>query len=60
MNYDLRDLLKTPHEPLTKEQYENFDKYMAMTNDDKSADTVDLMPAVLELTAEMNAKKSYW
>ena len=33
--YDLNELLANPNAPLTREQFESFDKYMAMTNDDK-------------------------
>jgi len=58
--YDLKELLENPHRPLTGEQYGNFDKYMAMTNDDKSARDVDIGPAIDELVREINEKKNYW
>jgi len=58
--YDMAELLKNPARPLTKEQYENLDKYLRPTNDDKSAKDVDIGGAVDELIAEMDANGSYW
>jgi len=58
--YDMAELLKNPASPLTKEQYENLDKYLRPTNDDKSAKDVDIGGAVDELIAEMDANGSYW
>jgi len=57
--YDLREILKNPNKPLTKEQYENWDKYLRPTNDDKSAKDVDIGTAVDEIIAEMDKNKSY-
>jgi hypothetical protein len=54
--YDLKELLKNPDTPLTEEQFENWPKYMAMTNDDKSAAGVDIMPAVLARIREIDKK----
>jgi hypothetical protein len=58
--YDLDKLMADPYKPLTREQYENFDKYMAMTNDDKPASEVDLTDAVEELIEEMDVKGVCW
>ncbi len=58
--YDLDELLANPDAPLTREQFENFDKYMAMTNDDKSASDVDIGGAVKEIAVEMNANGICW
>ncbi|MCL2688530.1 MAG: hypothetical protein FWE57_01610 [Chitinispirillia bacterium] len=58
--YDLKELLKNPDTPLTEEQFENWHKYMAMTNDDKSAADVDIMPGVLERIKEMEEKGTWW
>jgi hypothetical protein len=58
--YDLAELLKTPDRPLTKEQYENLDKYLRPTNDDKSARDVNIGEAVDELIAEMDNNGTYW
>jgi hypothetical protein len=58
--YDVAELLRNPDSPLTKEQYENLDKYLRPTNDDKSAKNVDIGGAVDELIAEMDENGSYW
>jgi hypothetical protein len=58
--YNLTELLRNPDLPLTKEQYENLDKYLRPTNDDKSAKDVDIGDAVDELIAEMDENGSYW
>jgi hypothetical protein len=58
--YDLAEALKNHDKPLTAEQFENFDRYMALTNDDKSADEVDIGRAAREIIEEMNKKESYW
>jgi len=58
--YDLDELLKTPHKPLTKDQWNNFDRYMRMTNDDKSAAEVDIGPAVDREIARIKRKGAYW
>ena len=58
--YDLKELLMSPNRPLTKEQYGDFDKYMAMTSYDKSAKDVDISLAIDELVMEINERKSYW
>jgi|TergutMp193P3_1026864.scaffolds.fasta_scaffold783585_1 hypothetical protein len=58
--YDLDELLANPDKPLTREQYENFEKYMAMTNDDKPASEVDINHAVDEIIEEMNTKGVCW
>ncbi|MCL2181994.1 MAG: hypothetical protein FWB85_00810 [Chitinispirillia bacterium] len=55
--YDLKDLLRNPHVPVTRE---HFEKCMAMTNDDKSASEVDIGPAIDELVKEINERGSYW
>jgi hypothetical protein len=58
--YDLAALLKTPKQPLTKEQWNNFgETYMKMTNDDISAGTVDIEPAISRRIAEIRAKGTY-
>jgi len=58
--HDLTELLKNPERPLTKTQYENLDKYLRPTNDDKSAKEIDIGSAVDELIAEMDKNGSYW
>jgi len=58
--YDLDDLLKTPDKPLTRDQWNNLDRYMRMTNDDKSAAEVDIRPAVDREIARIKRKGSYW
>ena len=58
--YNLAELLRNPDRPLTKEQYENLDKYLRPTNDDKSAKDVDIGVAVDELIADMDENGSYW
>lgn len=58
--YDLDDLLAHPDRPLTKEQWNNFDRYMRSPNNDKSAAEVDIAPAVKKAVAEIRSKKSYW
>jgi len=58
--YDLDELLKTPNKPLTRDQWNNFDRYMRMTNDDKSAAEVDIGPAVNREIARIKRKGVYW
>jgi hypothetical protein len=58
--YDLAELLKSPDTPLTDEQFENWPKYMAMTNDDKSAAEVDIGPAIEARIKEIEEKGTYW
>jgi len=58
--YDLAELFENPDRPLTEAQYENLDRYLRPTNDDKSAKSVDIGSAVDELIAEMDANGSYW
>jgi hypothetical protein len=58
--YDLAEALKNHDKPLTKEQFENFDRYMAMTNDDKSADEVDIGPAIEARIREIDKLGTYW
>jgi len=56
----LATLLKTRKQPLTKEQWNNFGSlYMKMTNDDISADTVDIRPAINRRIEEIRAKGTY-
>ena len=57
--YDLDELLKTPDKPLTKDQWNNFDRYMRMTNDDKSAADVDIGPAVKRIVNRIRRQKTY-
>ncbi|MCL2329657.1 MAG: hypothetical protein FWC39_14260 [Bacteroidetes bacterium] len=59
-NYDLRELLKNPHTPLTKEQYENWDKYLKFTNDDKTAADVDISTGIAERIKEIESSGTYW
>jgi len=54
VEYDLSELLKTPKKPLTKEQLEHFDEYMAFKNHDISASEVDISEAVEEIIANMD------
>jgi hypothetical protein len=54
--YDLKELLEHPDTPLTEEQFASWPKYMAMTNDDKSAAEVDVMPAVQARIKEIREK----
>jgi len=58
--YDLDELLETPEKPLTRDQWNNFDRYMRMTNDDKSAADVDIGPAVERDIRSMRRKGSFW
>jgi hypothetical protein len=58
--YNLDDLLKTPDRPLTRDQWNNFDRYMRMTNDDKSAAGVDIGPAVDKIVRRIKRNKTYW
>jgi len=58
--YDLTELMANPDKPLTREQYENFDKYMTMAESEKSASEVDITGAVADLIVEMNAKGVCW
>jgi len=58
--YDLDELLKTPDKPLTRDQWNNFDRYMRMTNDDKSAAEVDIGHAVERDIRSMRRKGSFW
>jgi len=58
--YDLNELLANPDAPLTREQFENFDRYMAMTNDDKPANDVDITDTVMEIAGEMRANGICW
>ena len=57
--YDMEKLLETDA-PLTKEQFENFDKYTNFTNDDKTAGDVDIEAAVKQRCKEIDEKKTYW
>ena len=54
--YDLAELLRTPDKPLTKEQYENWHKYLRPINDDVSASDVDIRRGVEEIIAEMDRR----
>lgn len=58
--YDLDELLENPHTPLTKEQLNNWPKYMAMTNDDIPANEVDISDVVEARIREINEKGTYW
>jgi hypothetical protein len=58
--YDLAEALKNHDKPLTKEQFENFDKYMAMTNDDKSADEVDISRSIARRIEEIDRLGTFW
>jgi hypothetical protein len=58
--YDLDNLLKTPDRPLTMNQWNNFDRYMRMTNDDKSAADVDIEPAINKIANRIRRNKTYW
>jgi len=58
--YDLDELLEAPHTPLTDDQFNNWRKYMALTNDDKPASEVDISDGVLELCEEIDRKGTYW
>jgi len=57
--YDLGELLKNPHKRLTKEQYENWDKYISQGNDDKSADDIDIGDAVEKRCREIQERGTY-
>jgi len=57
--YDLEDLLKTPDRPLTRGEWNNFDRYMRMTNDDRSAADVDIGPAVKRIVGRIRRRKTY-
>ncbi|MDR2728174.1 MAG: hypothetical protein LBB56_03510 [Chitinispirillales bacterium] len=46
---DLKDLLKTPHRPLTKDEIEHFDEYMTFKNNDVSANEVDISDSVNDI-----------
>ena len=54
LEYDLAELLKTPKKPLTKEQLEHFDEYMAFKNHDISASEVDISEAAEEIMANFD------
>lgn len=58
--YDLKELLEHPDTPLTEEQFANWPKYMAMTNDDKSAADVDITAAVEARIREIEEKGTCW
>jgi hypothetical protein len=58
--YDLKELFKKPDTPLTDEQFENWHKYTAMTNDDISAAEVDISDAVEARIKEIREKGSVW
>jgi len=53
-DYDLAELLKNPTKPLTKEQLEHFDEYMAFRNHDVPASDVDISDAVEDIIANMD------
>jgi hypothetical protein len=59
-DYDLAELLKDPEGPLTANQWNNFDRYMRMTNDDKSAADVDIGPAIERRVKEIKEKGTFW
>jgi len=56
--YDLDELLKTPDRPLTRDQWNNFDRCMRMSNDNKSADEVDIEPEVNRVVTRIRRKKT--
>jgi hypothetical protein len=58
--YDLAELLENPDEPLTREQFENFDEYLRFTNNDKSAKDVDIGDAVDEIIKKIDEKGVCW
>ncbi|MCL2688974.1 MAG: DCN1-like protein [Chitinispirillia bacterium] len=58
--YDLDELLETPDKPLTRDQWNNFERYMAMTNDDKPASEVDINAAIKRDIEDMRRKGTYW
>jgi hypothetical protein len=58
--WDFDELLDHPNRPLTKEQWNNFDRFLREPNDDKSAADVDIGPEVEKVIAEIERKKSYW
>jgi hypothetical protein len=57
---DLADLLRNPRQRLTKDQWNNFDRYMRMTNDDKSAADVDIGPGIERYMKMIDEKGAYW
>ncbi|MCL2182313.1 MAG: hypothetical protein FWB85_02440 [Chitinispirillia bacterium] len=58
--YDLKELFKNPDAPLTDEQFANWHKYTAMTNDDISAADVDISDAVEARIREIDEKGTVW
>jgi len=60
MEYNLTELLKNPDASLTKDQYDNWDKYMRPCNDDKDAREVDISEAVNSRIAEIKKNGTYW
>jgi len=56
----LAELLKNPEASLTDDQLVNWHKYTAMTNDDISAEGVDITDAVEERIREIDAKGTVW
>ncbi|MDR0304355.1 MAG: hypothetical protein LBH98_06265 [Chitinispirillales bacterium] len=57
--YDLGELLKNPDKRLTKEQYENWNKYISQGNDDKSANEVDISAAINKRCEEIRERGTY-
>jgi len=54
VKYDLSELLENPTKPLTKEQLEHFDEYMAFVNHDIPASEVDISEAVRDIISELD------
>jgi hypothetical protein len=56
----LEELWKNPNSPLTVEEWNNFDKIMRMTNDDKPASEVDIGPGIRKDIREIRRRGTYW
>lgn len=52
--YDLAELMKNPMKPLTQEQLDHFEEYMAFTNHDVPASEVDISEAVKDIIANLD------
>jgi hypothetical protein len=58
--YDLEELLKSPRRPLTEEEFDNFDRYMRFSNDDKPASEVDIDDAVDYIVKKIDENGICW
>jgi len=56
--YSLEDLLEAPDRPLTPDEWNNFDRYMRMTNGDKSAADVDIGSATKRIVSRILQRKT--